>query len=144
MTRRLYLAQNRMVISLPGYEAGPATPFEGVSFDSDTAFGGLILSRGVVVDTSPIADDNPLRTNDVLFDMPCPNLRPGYSTILFLTYTSPDLIDDRQGIRPQLLMEASYLDPLTLRIKRTRNVGDTYSRFVEFNGNDMYFMVLAS
>ncbi|WP_139802656.1 hypothetical protein [Aurantimonas sp. 22II-16-19i] len=133
-----------MVISLPGYEAGPNTPLEGVSFDSDTPLGGLVLARGIVVDTSSIAQDNIGRTYETTFDLSCPNLRAGYGTFLFLTYTAPDTADGRQGISVGFLLEAQYLDDATLRIKRQRYLNDIYWRFADYSGNDVRFMVLAS
>lgn len=144
MTKRFFLAQNRLLISLPGYEASPSTPFEGISFDSDTPFGGLVLTRGMVNDTSPVAQNNNLRTYDTTFDFACPGLRTGYSTLLFLTYDSADTTDGRQSISDLTLIEATYVNATTLRVKRPREVGDTYTRFANFAGNPLYFMVLAS
>ena len=148
MTKRFFLAQNRLLISLPGYEASPSTPFSGMSFDSDGTFGGLILGRGVFVDPSPIYDDNPALTLDPHLDLACPNLRTGYSVLLLLIYISVDSAEGAQVHFDYRFIEGQYLNATTLRVLRLGGQDGVYSRYADSAGyseqRPRYFMVIAA
>ncbi|MBB4000975.1 hypothetical protein [Aurantimonas endophytica] len=53
MTRGVYIAPDRIVLSLAGFEAGPATPMDGKLFDSAWPSTALVLARGLYIDPTP-------------------------------------------------------------------------------------------
>lgn len=52
--RRTYIAPGRLIVSRPGFEAGPQLPEDGKAFDSDWGFTGTLIASGTYVDPPSI------------------------------------------------------------------------------------------
>lgn len=152
MTRRLFLAQNRLLISLPGYEASHSTPFEGMSFDSDTPFGALVLAKGAFIDPATPYNGNQGLTQNPYLDMICPGLRTGYNMLLLLRFTSgPSALEGSLTLTNSVLQEGIYLNSTTMRLTRYEIENGLYARTQPIadpdNPDDLrawYYMILVS
>jgi hypothetical protein len=98
MTKRLHIGPGACVISLPGYEAGPATPEIGKAFDMSWPFTGLVLARGLYADPTPMYQsfDYTTRSPDPII-LSVPGLRSGYSAYVVIFFP----FDESTSVRGQ-------------------------------------------